>query len=148
MMRLLNKAGFTLIELLLSIAIIGILVGLSMPVYYSFQSRNDLDISVQGVASSLRRAQTYARSSNGDSALSVEIQSSAATLFKGTNFAGRTTTFDEVTSIPSGVTVSGITEVQFAKLTGLPNTSGTITLTSSTNGTRTITVNAKGVIDY
>jgi prepilin-type N-terminal cleavage/methylation domain-containing protein len=143
-----RQRGFTLLEMLLSVSIISILVGISGPVYNSFVVRNDLDITGQQIVQSLRRAQTYARSMNGDSAWSVEIQTSAATLFKGTNFGGRDVTLDEAIAIPASITRSGLTEVQFAKFTGLPNTTGTITLTSNTNETRTITINAKGMVNY
>jgi prepilin-type N-terminal cleavage/methylation domain-containing protein len=143
-----RQRGFTLIEMLLSVAIIAMLAGVSGPVYNSFVTRNDLDITGQQIVQSLRRAQTYARSMSDDSAWSVEIETSAATLFKGTNFGGRDATLDEAVTIPASITRSGLTEVQFAKFTGLPNTTGTITLTSNTNETRTITINAKGMVNY
>lgn len=142
-----RQRGFTLIELLLSVVIIGILGGVTAPVYNSFAVRNDLDITGQQIVESLRRAQTYARAMDDDSAWSVEIQTSAATLFRGTNFGGRDTSLDEAVTIPGSITRSGLTEVQFAKLTGLPNTTGSITLTSNTNEVRTITINAKGMVN-
>jgi len=43
---------------------------------------------------------------------------------------------------------SGITEVVFTKFTGLPQTAGTITLTSSTNEMRNIVINQKGMVSY
>lgn len=140
--------GFTLIELLLSVSIIGMIGALSLPVYNSFMARNDLDIVSQQVAHALRRAQTYARGMDDDSAWSVEVQPTAITLFRGTSFASRNTGFDEVISLPGTVTASGLSEVQFSKLTATPNTTGSITLTSSVNETRTITVNAKGMVNY
>jgi prepilin-type N-terminal cleavage/methylation domain-containing protein len=141
-------AGFTLLEVLLCVAILGALMGLSIPVYESFTRRNDLDLTTQSLAAALRRAETYARLQNGDSDWSVEIQSSAVTLFKGTNFAGRNTNFDEVLSVPGTITPSGLTEVQFSRFTAAPNTTGSITLTSTTSDTRTVTLNAKGTVDY
>ena len=141
-------SGFTLIELLLSTAIIAVLAGLAMPVYISFQSRNDLDVTTQSIADMLRRAETYSRSVRADSQWSVEIQPTVATLFKGTSFAGRDSTQDETTVISNSATVTGLTEVQFTKFTAAPNATGAITLTSSSQDTRTITINAKGMVDY
>lgn len=143
-----NQQGFTLLEVLLSVAIIALLTGLSMPVYETFMRRNDLDLTAQQLAASLRRAQTFARGVNRDSAWSVEIQPSAITLFQGTNFASRTQAYDEVVAIPPSITVSGLSEVQFTKLQATPNTTGSITLTSSANATRTVTINAKGMVEY
>ena len=140
--------GFTLVEVLLSVAILTLLMGISLPVYETFVRRNDLDISTQNIVSSLRRASTNARAVNGDSTWGVRIQSSGLTLYKGTSYVTRDATYDETTSIPSTIALSGISEVTFAKLSGAPTTTGAITLTSTTNDTRTMTVNAKGTVDY
>ena len=144
-----GQRGFTLMEVLLSVSIIGILVGLSAPVYETFVRRNDLDLATQNIAATLRRAQLYARNGNYDAAWSVEIQSGTVTLFQGTNFGGRNTNYDETYTMPGTVTPSGTGEVQFAQFTADPTpTSSTITLTSTTSSVRTITVNAQGMVDY
>jgi prepilin-type N-terminal cleavage/methylation domain-containing protein len=144
-----RERGFTLLEMLLSITIIGIMVGLSTPVYRSFLIRNDVDITLQSMANAIRRAQTYARGVSGDSVWSIEVQASTITLFKGTVFASRDTNYDEVVSIPDNVTASGLSEVQFTKFTGKPNTSGNIVLTTTTTGeTKTLTINTEGMVNY
>lgn len=140
--------GFSLIEMLLSVAIISMLVGISLPVYVPFQTRNELEITTQTIADMLRRAQTYARGVNGDSQWGVAVQSGDATLFKGTSFATRDTAYDETSAISPATAVSGLGEVVFAKLTATPSTTGTITLTASTNDVRTITINGKGMVSY
>lgn len=143
-----GQRGFSLIEMVLSVAIIGLLTGITLPVYQSFLTRNDLDITSQQVAETFRRAQVYARGSKSDSVWSVEVQSSAVTLFKGTSFGSRDTAFDEVISLPANITASGTSEVQFAVLTALPNTAASVTLTTNVSDTKTITVNAEGMVDY
>ena len=143
-----GQKGFSLIEVLLSLTMIGMLAGVSLPIYNSFAVRNDLDLTTQQVANALRRAQTYARGMQENSAWSVRVESSAVTVFKGTNFGARDTAFDEPTPIPSSMSVSGLTQVQFAKLTAAPNTTGSIVLTSTNNDERTITINTKGMVDY
>src|SRR5882672_11100173 len=122
-----RDGGFTLVEMLLSVVIIGMLTGLSLPVYESFVRRNDLDLAAQNLAFALRRAETYARAVNYDSPWSVEIQSSSITLFQGTAFGSRNTAYDESVSIPGSITPSGLGEVQFAKFSATPNTTGNIT---------------------
>lgn len=144
-----RQRGFTLLEVLLSVSIITILVGMSLPLYQTFQVRNDLDITAEAIASSLRRAQVYARGVNGDAQWGVEVQSTAVTLFRGAVFASRDPTYDEPTSIPASMSVSGLTEVLFSKLTGAPSTTGNIVLTTTnTNDTRTININAEGMVSY
>jgi prepilin-type N-terminal cleavage/methylation domain-containing protein len=144
-----RQRGFTLIEMLLSVTIIGLLVGLSVPFYQTFVQRNDLDIATQSVATALRRAQSYARNGNYDAAWSIEVQAGTVTLFQGTDFINRNTNYDETYDFPGSITPSGTTEVQFAQFTADPTpTSASIVLTSTTNDTRTITVNAQGAVDY
>ncbi len=144
------ELGFTLIELMLSITIITLLAGLSLPVYASFTNRNDLDLATQNVAFALRRAETYSRGSKSDSQWGVEFQSNKAILFRGTNFAGRDTSYDEPAVIAPSVALSGLSEVLFNKLSGLPTTTGNIVLSLTTSGgdTRTVNINAKGVVNY
>src|SRR3978361_2399034 len=98
-----TEAGFTLVEVLLSVVIIAMLTGLSLPVYESFVRRNDLDLASQNLAMALRRAETYARASNYDNAWSVEVQTSNIILFQGTTFASRNTSYDETISIPGSI---------------------------------------------
>lgn len=142
-----RSGGFTLLEVLLSTTIISMLVGLSVPVYETFVRNNDMDLATQNLVLTLRRAESYARSVKNDDTWGVEVQATTVTLFRGTNFAGRDTNYDESFSFPGTVTPSGLSEVQFAKFTAQPNTTGTITLTSTTTSTRTVTINAKGTID-
>ncbi len=144
-----TKNGFTLIEMLLSISIIAMLAGLSLPVYLSYNNRNDLTIATETTANALRRAQIYSRGVNSDSQWGVAVQSGSITLFKGTSYAARDTTYDETVSVPSQITPSGLSEVVFSKLGATPSTTGSISLTSaSLNQTRTVSVNAKGMVDY
>lgn len=145
---MIKQAGFTLIELLLSVTIIGILAGLSLPVYESFARRNDLEVTTQSVVAAVRRAEVYARSVRGDSVWGVAFQSTGVTLYKGSTYASRDTSFDEIVEMPGSISVSGLSEVQFAKMSGSPSTSGTVTFTSTTNDTRVITLNAKGMVSY
>ena len=142
-----NSRGFTLIEVLLSISILSIIAGLSIPVYQSFLARNDLSNSAESTASALRRANSYARGVKDDSTWGVKVQSSAITLFKGASFASRDTTYDESVSMP-GITAAGMDEILFTKLTGVPSANGTITLTTTNNETRTVTLNAQGMVAY
>jgi prepilin-type N-terminal cleavage/methylation domain-containing protein len=149
MMRLsARQAGFSLIEMLLSVAIIGILAGLSLPIYETFIRRNDLEITAQTLSAAIRRAENYSRASKSDGVWGVSISGANAVVFQGASYATRTASLDESMAIPASITASGVSEVTFAKLTGNPSTTGTITLTSTANATRTITLNAKGTVTY
>jgi prepilin-type N-terminal cleavage/methylation domain-containing protein len=143
-----KNAGFTLLETLLSIAIIGLIAGMGVPVYQSLQVRNDLDIGVTTIAQIARRAQLLAEASDGDSNWGVYISSGVIVLFKGINYVARDATYDEIFSLPTSITSSGTSEFVYEKFTGLPQITGSVILTSNTNETRTITINEKGTVSF
>ena len=140
--------GFTLLEVLLSVAALSTIAGIGIPVFQSFQVRNDLDVAAVTVAQSARRAQILAEASDGDSNWGVEVAPGAVTLFKGDTFAARDAAYDETFVLPGTITASGLTDIVFAKMTGLPSAVGTLTLTSTINEVRLITFNAKGTVSY
>lgn len=140
--------GFTLIELLLVVAIIVLIGGVSVPVYQSFQVKNDVADAINQVSQSFSRAQFISQSSDGDSTWGVAIQSGSIVLFKGATFATRDNTYDETFPMSTAITPSGLTEVVFSKVFGLPQSTGTLTLTSSTNEIKTVVINSKGMIEY
>lgn len=140
--------GFTLLEVLLSIALISVIAGISIPIYQSFQVRNDLDIATTSTVQVLRRAQVLSQASDGDAGWGWKIESGRMVLFKGTSYASRDSLYDEVYDVPMSITPSGVSEIVYAKFTGLPSLFGTVTLTTNTNETRSITINAKGTVSY
>ncbi len=140
--------GFSLLEVIISLACIGIIFGISIPVYQSFQVRNDLDIATNNLAHSLRRAQKLSVSGDGDTKWGVYVQTGSIIIFKGTSYQARDISFDESFDVPATITPSGMLEVVFSKVFGIPESVGTFTFTSSINETRNITINQKGMVDY
>jgi len=143
-----KQPGFTLLEILLSIAIIAIIAGIGIPIYQSFQVRNDIDIAAAAYVQNLHRAQALSQAVDGDTSWGVYAVSGSITLFKGTSYAARDITYDEIFNVSNSIVLSGISEIVFSKFTGLPQTTGTIILTSINNENRNITINAKGMVNY
>ena len=74
----------------------------------------------------------------------VRYGSNTITLFLGSSYAARNSAFDETYTINPTVTVSGFTEIVFAKATGMPSAAPTVTVSAGTTS-KTITINAHGV---
>lgn len=145
-----RRCGFSSMELLLVVAILAMLGGLSMPLYLSFQAKNDLDLATDVVAQTLRRAQTFSRAMSGDDPWGVYVEDGSATLFKGASYASRDGSYDEVSYLADSVIVAGgPVEVAFGKLSGELAAPVVITLTSrSVSNTSIITINQKGMISF
>lgn len=139
--------GFTSIEVLLTIVLIGVLTGFSAVVYQSLQNRTLLDTTVTAVRTSLYRAQMLARTGYQDGAWGVYATTSSVIVFRGDSFASRNTTFDELTTIPDTLVLGGVTEVVMEHLTGLPDTTGVLTIASPDGGTRSVTITNEGLLN-
>jgi len=146
--KMIKKAGFTLIELLLSIATITVIAGISVPLYLRSQTKNDLDVAAQSYAYALRRAQVLSMADQDDSVWGANIVTGQIVVYKGSSYAGRDITFDEITKIPTNILISGSQEVYFTKVFGIPSATSTTTLTSVNNDSRTISINSKGLVSF
>lgn len=140
--------GFTLPEMLVSVSLLAIIGGMIIPSYHTFMVRNDLDIATVTLAHDLRRAQSLSQSSDGDMTWGVHVGVGSILVYKGVSYVARDTTFDENTQMPKSIVPTGINEVNFSKVIGLPNATGTFTLTSQVNEARNITINEKGMVDF
>jgi type II secretory pathway pseudopilin PulG len=121
--------GFTLVELLLSVALIFIIAALTFPVGTSFYRSQMLREATDGVLGGLRRAQQFAHTGKDDTAFGVYLTSGSYTIFEGDSYAARNVAEDEVHQVSTAVEFSGLSEVVFSELEGIPSTSGAITLT-------------------
>ncbi len=142
-----HRAGFTFIELLLSIALITIIVSVSTPVVVAFQRQSHLNSAKGVVQEAWHRAQAMSQSGEGDSAWGVNVTAGSVIVFKGASFALRDVLYDEGYDIAPSINANGLVEVVFSKLTGFPQSSGTLTLTDTNNDTQTISINVKGMAE-
>lgn len=140
--------GFTLPEILLSVSLLAIIGGMVIPSYHTFIVRNDLDIATITLAHNLRRAQSLSQSADGDMTWGVHVGVGSILIYKGASYILRDSTYDENTQITTTIVPTGISEVTFSKVFGLPNATGTFSLTSQANEQRNVTINEKGMVDY
>jgi len=139
--------GVSFIEVLMVIAIISILASAGVGGYLAFKKGTEIDLNSQQVANLIRNSQGKAKAMKNDNAWGIDISSSRALIFKGTNFSSRDSAFDEITNLKGLTGASGKTQIIFDKLTGLPDSAGTLAL-SNGETTKNIQINAEGLVSY
>ena len=140
-----TKKGFTLIEVMLTMSLLGILALLSSPFYGRFIFSQEVPVVYDELEGSFAKAQLYSMTGNNDAMWGVAVNGDNIILFQGTSFASRDQAFDETFVIHPRVTVSGLSEVVFARTTGRPDSQPTVTL-SGNGTTESYTLNSEGVL--
>ena len=136
-----------MIELLIVMSIISILSGVLVSGYFYYKKTNDFQLAVQQTANMIRKARLNSIAGSEDSQWSVNIQAGEVIVFKGTNFPGRDQSFDETVKIKGVSDVTGLSQIEFSKTFGIPQTSGLLTL-SNDSESEIIQINEKGIISY
>ncbi len=143
--------GFTLIELLLVVAIVLTLSVLASPFYAGFLTQNAVDNTTSQLISSLRKAQTYTMAGKQNNNWGVNYSSSPKqiTLYQGTSYASKVAGFDEIFTVNNNISITfnpaSPTDVNFARMTGLPSIQPTITVTGN-NSSEVFSINAQGMV--
>jgi prepilin-type N-terminal cleavage/methylation domain-containing protein len=143
-----NK-GFTLVELLVVIGITLVVAVTAVPIYGNLQVSSQLNENSSLIIQTVRTARERSVGRLNNAAHGVYITASAYTLYQGASYATRNSSYDRTTTLDSVLTMSTTLagdEVNFSKGLGVPNTTGTITLTHDVQGSKTITINSFGAI--
>jgi len=140
------QSGFTLIELLVAISIFLAIGTFSTNFYTGFLRQNAVLNTQDQLLGALRKAQIYAMVGKRGTNWGVHYDSGTKkiTLFRGTQWLGHSTDSDEVFNVNPNLSVTGVTEVIFTRLTGIPNIYGTITI-SDGKTTKYVSINSQGV---
>lgn len=143
-----SLCGFTLMEIMVVIGITALLIVVSFPLYTYFQTFNVALAERQELIEDLRLVEAQAQQGLNDSAFGISVTSASSyTLYQGATYQTRNQSKDIVRSLPTNITVSGISEINFQKKTGLPSTTGTFTIThTANNAQKIITINSQGLI--
>ncbi|MES2985926.1 MAG: prepilin-type N-terminal cleavage/methylation domain-containing protein [Patescibacteria group bacterium] len=144
-----SKKGFTLLELVICIALLVLVSGLVYGSFASLNNRQILDTEIGQVKSYIQKARMDSlNSKNGDSH-GVIFATSTLTVIEvlATSTSYVFTLNNRVRLVSSTLGTSTLT---FARISGLPNATGTLTYTYSAGntvvGTSTITINGAGIV--
>lgn len=146
----LKKNGFTVMELLIVVAIISILAAIVIPDFGALKRNQIFKSTINEVNSLIQKARNNATSSVDSSNYGVHFESGQVVLFKGNTYGAPGTTLETI-SLQSSVSISGVnftggvSDIVFAKGTGIPNVSGEISIVSSSD-VRAISINGTGSI--
>lgn len=142
------KLAFTLIELIVVIAMIGILSAIMIPQFSTFAKDQNLKQASLKLRDDLRNAQSRSVNAVNDTGWGLVFTENS-----GAYDVCRCTasSCDNCSSIVmlEGILVTSVSQtVRFAKLTGLPDSTHTLTVNFADGGTpKTITINSAGKIE-
>jgi prepilin-type N-terminal cleavage/methylation domain-containing protein len=152
--------GFTLVELLVVIGVSVILAAAVAPVYGNLQVGAQVDAIATEAVQYLRtaRTQSVARLNALGHGVYFDLNSGSddrMILYTGPSYAGRTATYDRIETLDSalsfsysGFTLTGTDiDVNFSKGLGMPDNTGTLTITHSTQGSKSVIVNGMGTVE-
>ena len=150
-----DKDAFTLVELLITIAIILIIAVAAIPIYGNLQVTSQLNESSSQIIQAIRiaRERSVAGLNNSRHGVYLEINTDAADkyiLYQGSTYASRQTDYDLEVTLDNPLTLSTTltgSEVNFITGSGVASSTGIITLTHDTGGTRTISINSMGAVE-
>jgi len=113
--------SFTLVEILIVVGIIAILASFSFSVGLNFYKSQQLETQAQEILQTLRRAQSKAMAIELDSSFGVYFDNANKKyiLFKGDSYSPGDP-YNEEFDLPAIITLSGLSEVVFLKLEGIP----------------------------
>lgn len=140
------QRGFTLIEVMLTMALFSVVALFASPFYGNFIFSEEVPVVSDELRGSFAKAQLSSMTGKNDSPFGVAVHDGKIILFQGDSFLSRDQNQDEVFVIHPRVSVSGVSEVVFAPITGRPDSQPTITI--SGNGKSEVwTMNREGVLE-
>lgn len=139
------QKGFTFLELMLVIALLSALAGIGIIGSRYYHLNNYMKIAETNITATLNRAQILSQSQTDDSAWGVHIESGFVRLFQGDDYETRDVQYDQDMPVSTAITLSGDTDIYFAKETGLPSASATITALAQNARTFSINLSEQGL---
>lgn len=146
--------GFTLIEMIIVIAITAILGSMAFVSFGRIINYTSIEGQAQSIRSHIERARIFTLASKNNSSFGVIFSSSTARVYQGTTFVTASSS-DQVYVLDINESIininlgNGGSSIYFNKITGEPNATGTIVVTSKSNtdDRRTVIIYQTGIVD-
>lgn len=141
-----NFRGFTLVEVIITLTILGIILGFTAPVAWSFFQRVELSSEIKNHIAYLKLARSYAMANYNQAPHGVFIATTSTTVFQGVSYAARNAGRDLLFPRSRIVTATSTAyEIIFSPLSG--TTTPATTTISNIYGSREIVINSEGKIE-
>lgn len=140
--------GFTLIEIMLVVVLVGIISGLTIAYTNSSITGANFQSAVNELQQAILVTQNYSRNNYMNVTSGIHFETNQYTLFHANLFDGEDPN-NKVAAFSSDITFTEIelaTPLYFAKYTGIPAASGSLTLTGTNDKSATITISSSGVV--
>lgn len=126
---MIKEKGFSLVEVLLVIALAVIIFYFSTPLALNFYHGQLVTDTRNGVADALQVARHNSILEKNDTTFGVDFTSVANNyiIYQGHSYYNGSV--DQSFPIPNTIKITGLSDVVFAKTSGLPSATGTITFT-------------------
>ena len=146
-----KQGGFSMVQLLLVLAIFLVIASMAVPSLYQFQVGAQVDTVAAEVGQNLRRAQSRAVVGYDNTNWGVYFEEGEYTIYSGNDYNTRNSDRDEIYPYSNSVLIVNnfSDDIVFTRITGLPNSEGTVTLSNIMDSDQSIiTINSLGVIEY
>ncbi|MBI4458023.1 prepilin-type N-terminal cleavage/methylation domain-containing protein [Candidatus Uhrbacteria bacterium] len=157
-----QRRGFTIIELMIIVAIMAIMAVMAAPYTAGTLASASLSTNADLASDALREAQSSATSRKSGGKFGVHFEATKFVFFEGAAYSGADpdnavhsftgeVTISAVTFSPGGActvaTGSGNCDIHFANHRGTPTETGSVVFSSVDGPTKTVSINAAGMID-
>lgn len=149
-----DNAGFSTVEVIVVTLIFSLLATLAVPKVADTYRKYSYVSAFGDLQHAIRFAQLRSMAGEGDDVFSIRLNAGAGgsfILFKGTDFGGRDTAYDETYALPGFLALSDTIaddDIIFERVTGKTADTGSISINWTGAGQiRTISLNAAGAVD-
>lgn len=140
--------------MIIVVSITAILASMAFVSFGRIINYNSIESQAQSVRSHIERARIFTLASKNNSSFGVIFSTSTVRVFQGTTFVSASSS-DQVYEVDNNQSIINISfsgggnTIFFNKITGEPNKTGTVTVTSKSNtdDRRTVVIYQTGVVD-